>query len=114
MPCGVCGSDDGVAGVYCNGCLDLDRKIASQIFDLLVTQVAANEDDREAFLYAQAQGCVEWRFCGSLGFGGKFWNNGQRWYITCYQEDETSERRRVIMETNAALVALKAQIRTQQ
>lgn len=49
-----------------------------------------------AFVQTQKEGCTEYRFQGHLGFGGKFWNDGGKWYITCYQEDETPERREII------------------
>lgn len=56
----------------------------------------------------QAHGHLsEYRFIGSLGFGGKFWRNNGRWYVTAYREDLTPERQAVIDATNAALTALK-------
>lgn len=47
----------------------------------------------------------EFRFQGSLGFGGKFWRNG-KFYVTCYSEDETPDRLMTIERTNGALSAL--------
>lgn len=48
----------------------------------------------------------EYRFCGLLGFGGKFWRNDGRLYITCYPEDETPERRGIIEKVNALLAEI--------
>ena len=45
--------------------------------------------------------CHEYRFCGSLGFGGKYWQERNK--VTCYLEDETPERLEVIERTNQAL-----------
>lgn len=45
---------------------------------------------------ALGDGCPggEFRFQGTLGFGGKFWSYG--WYVNCYSEDETPARAAVI------------------
>ena len=58
--------------------------------------------------FAEVDFPYEWRFCGKLGFGGKFRVNNNRNgcpYIDCYQEDETPERRALIEITNAELAA---------
>lgn len=50
--------------------------------------------------------CREYRFCGALGFGGKFRNNGNRDgipYVDCYLEDETPARRTMIEAANRRL-----------
>jgi hypothetical protein len=62
----------------------------------------------EQFVLAQARGCIEFRFQGALGFGGKFWNYDGRWFVKCYPEDETPERLRMIAAANARLAELKA------
>jgi hypothetical protein len=49
----------------------------------------------------------EWRFCGKLGFGGKFYSTSRNWWTNCYPEDRTSERVHAIYETNQRLEALK-------
>jgi hypothetical protein len=55
---------------------------------------------------------VEWRFIGSLGFGGKFWRTtgkrpdgtwGECWLVNCYREDETPERLAAINVANERL-----------
>jgi len=93
------------------------RKIAEEqaeyIFDLLVKHAGAFEEDRTSFLYAQIDRenpCKEFRFCGALGFGGKFWNNNDKLYINCYGEDETPKRNRIIKKVNKLLEAYEKEI----
>lgn len=63
---------------------------------------------REDFRYHQTAGSTdEYRFQGSLGYGGKFWNCNDKWYVSAYREDLTPERQAAIDATNAALAALK-------
>lgn len=53
--------------------------------------------------------CNEYRFCGALGFGGKFCNNGNRDntpYVDCYREDETPARLQMIEAANKRLAEL--------
>lgn len=53
--------------------------------------------------------CREWRFCGALGFGGKFRNNGNHDntpYVDCYREDETPARLAMIEAANKRLAEL--------
>ena len=46
----------------------------------------------------------EWRFCGDLGFGGKFRHPEMR--VNCYPEDETPVRLAVIQQANARLAVI--------
>lgn len=48
----------------------------------------------------------EWRFCGSLGFGGKFHFDGRRAYVSCYPEDHTPERMDAIASANRELAQI--------
>ena len=50
--------------------------------------------------------CIEYRFQGALGFGGKLWANNGRWYVTCYLEDVTEERFLMIQHANKRLAVL--------
>jgi hypothetical protein len=62
------------------------------------------------FLYHQTAGSTdEYRFQGSLGFGGKFFNCNGRWYVTAYPEavKRWPEMQQVIDATNEALAALR-------
>lgn len=78
------------------------------IYDLLVKLCGAPEGFREDFIYSYSKERPprEWRFQGALGFGGKFWMNTGRWYVNCYREDETPERRTIIENANQALAGL--------
>lgn len=111
----------------------VDRELAGRIHDLLVEKVGARDDadDRSDFAYwladrddRQGGRGNEYRFMGRLGFGGKFWwqipHNlpgrkplGQ-WYVTCYPEDSTPERERMIDATNEALYDLYRAERTKR
>lgn len=85
---------------------------AHRIYNVLTSDAAAREFNREEFLqwFAQGEreGGREFRFCGSLGFGGKFWRNMGRWYVNCYREDATEERQRIIQRVNEKLERLRA------
>lgn len=53
--------------------------------------------------------CREYRFCGALGYGGKFRNNGNNNntpYVDCYPEDETPARLEMIGNANKQLAEL--------
>lgn len=85
---------------------------AKKVCDILVSLAGADSSPslhRDLFILAQlgAVPCKEWRFQGSLGFGGKFYETPVRWYVDCYPEDLTPERDRVIQDTNKALEALR-------
>lgn len=74
------------------------------IYDVLVEECGAwdSPDHREAFAVL-FPGCVEYRFQGSLGFGGKVWANRGSVYVNCYLEDLTPERAEAIRRANARL-----------
>jgi len=77
---------------------------ANKVYDLLVSIGGASESDRDSFIYHHCEDkyeCSEWRFCGHLGFGGKYrsgWNG-----VTYYQEDETPERIKIKSQLNEQL-----------
>lgn len=80
---------------------------ANAIFDILVQECGAREEIREDFVCNQiVEHISEWRFCGKLGFGGKFWRNDGRLYVNCYREDETPAIRKMIEAANKRLKAL--------
>lgn len=86
---------------------------ADQAYSALVEHADAIDRDgeRHAFVHAVSKAdrpTDEYRFMGSLGFGGKFRNpgHGSVPYVDCYPEDMTSERSIVIDRTNEALAAL--------
>lgn len=76
--------------------------IPDQIYNLLVTHVGAPEGLRQQFILSWGT-MTEFRFIGSLGFGGKFWKARDRYYVTCYPEDETPGRQVLIQEANRLL-----------
>lgn len=47
--------------------------------------------------------CVEYRFGGNLGAGGKVWCSLGQVYVNCYREDKTPERSEAIDAANARL-----------
>lgn len=74
------------------------------IYDLLVSIGGADESDRYSFIHAHVKDkyeCTEWRFCGKLGFGGKY--RKRRNQVDCYSEDSNRERNKIIKELNIAL-----------
>jgi hypothetical protein len=67
-----------------------------------------NISERLQFRLFWDGGGNEYRFCGSLGSGGKFWRaNYTPWSVSCYQEDETPERLSIISRANDALARLQ-------
>lgn len=103
------------------------RGILEKIYAILVNYVGASEreSDRDSFVFSHLRDkypCNEYRFCGNLNFGGKFRNdpcvpvdNGKQvrgqWFVTCYLEDETIGRRKLIEATNNALMKLEDECR---
>jgi hypothetical protein len=85
----------------------LTTAAANAIYDVLVEMVGALEGQRADFVRSQEEGCVEYRFIGQLGMGGKFWNNNGRWYVNCYPEDVTRTKKRTIKKTDIKLAVLR-------
>ena len=84
---------------------------ANQIYDILIEFAGPDNylTPRDSFVrwfVEDSRYSKEFRFQGSLGFGGKFWRNNDRLYVNCYSEDETPERMRVIERVNDALSSL--------
>jgi hypothetical protein len=73
------------------------------IYHALMQYAGASPAEAFHFAYAHLNDSYlqEWRFQGKLGFGGKYWR--ERNEISCYKEDETPERLKIIEETNAKL-----------
>jgi hypothetical protein len=81
---------------------------ANAVYTVLVEHAGAVEDMRDEFVFHLTRGCEEFRFQGSLGFGGKLYVERRRWRVSCYREDETPARVEAIQVTNAALDELRA------
>lgn len=93
----------------------MTEELATELFDTLVAHAGATERWRDDFVFHQVNDdevCIEYRFQGALGFGGKFWrypsSNGQGWYVNAYHEDESRPGvREAIDATNIALKAIE-------
>lgn len=84
----------------------LTEEEARKIWKILVGEAGADKRTREedSFVYhATREHNLEWRFCGVLGFGGKFKNNTWGWYIDCYVEDNRDDRIEIIEKVNKIL-----------
>lgn len=84
---------------------------AHAVWDVLVADCGASPRDyeRESFVAAATRDkypTTEYRFCGLLGFGGKFWNIDDKWYVSCYQEHADVETRRIMAKANLKLQEL--------
>ncbi len=80
-------------------------------WDILVQHAGADVEPRakEDFLrYIRSNPeDIEYRFCGVLGFGGKFRYYQKQLYVTCYIEDETPERLEVMKKVNVLLADVR-------
>ena len=93
---------------------NMTREQAIAVYDILVRDAKAPDGSRRDSFVMEFTGerpTTEWRFCGALGFGGKF--RFPRMSVDCYKEDETPETLRMIQLTNACLARLKEQWTTE-
>lgn len=91
-----------------------DKAFYGKVYDLLVSQgqIRADVHKRNHFslYFTEDEGAVrEWRFCGDLGFGGKFWHNNGRHYVSYYIEDKTAKREKLANRLNAAIAELESE-----
>lgn len=95
----------------------ITKEQATSARQILVEECGYRTEDRYcSFIEAVSSkiekwsgGCREFRFCGELGFGGKFRNNGNHNdtpYVDCYAEHETPQRLAMIEAANKRLDAL--------
>ena len=90
-----------------------DSLFHDRVYDALVRLCDAPDDESvraqwdHFWGHASDEGRGEFRFQGALGFGGKFWFQRDRWYVTCYREDETPMRKLRIAEADRALTVLR-------
>lgn len=83
---------------------------ANEIYDVLVGECGAPDGDmRNNFIavMTRPKETTEYRFIGDLGFGGKFRNMNERFYVDCYPEHVTAERNQMIDAANVKLAAIK-------
>jgi len=85
----------------------LSPQRAAAVYDILVECCGASDDplDKLCFIGTVGEGTDEYRFCGSLGFGGKFYPC--EFKVNYYPEDETPERKVIRFTTNQRLAQLK-------
>jgi hypothetical protein len=85
---------------------------AVAIWDVLVAECGNRNDEPERGMFlryiTEETEPLEWRFMGSLGFGGKFYVNGNGWYVGCYREDRTTEGEEAIRLANEKIKAIQA------
>lgn len=89
---------------------EVEAESARRIWAVLVEECGADDDERHREDFVRCAVHVTWieyRFCGSLGFGGKVWNN-HGFYVSCYGEDNTPEREAAIRRANDRLAAIYA------
>ncbi|MCK9155132.1 MAG: hypothetical protein M0P12_03355 [Paludibacteraceae bacterium] len=86
---------------------ELSPELANKVYDILVEECWASESLRNAFVCTETtEVCTEYRFCGNLGFGGKFWNTNDKLYVNYYPEDETPQRDKMMDAANKRLSKL--------
>ena len=75
------------------------------VWDVLMELAGATEDWRADFVRHAGLNPtdLEYRFGGKLGFGGKARTDGRRWWVDCYPEDKTPERRAIVAAVNARI-----------
>lgn len=84
---------------------------ANAIYDLLVRLAGASNRELHRTMFIDSvvlRGTNEYRFCGALGFGGKFY--ASNWRVSAYPEDvaANSDLELIVNHTNNALYELKA------
>ena len=94
--------------------------LAVRIYDeVLVVESGAyeakgREDNtmRQQFVQWFATGSPgsEFRFMGTFGFGGKFWDTGRKWHVNYYSENRTPDRDLAEVLTNQHLAALAEEV----
>jgi len=74
----------------------------NSIYDILVNIGGAVEQMRDPFVSIHVEeDCLEWRFCGHLGYGGKYRSDRNK--VDCYSEDENEYRKDLIKKINNEL-----------
>ena len=76
---------------------DRDRAFYEAVYDMLVREAGAipGPVSKETFVLAYTRvehRADEYRCCGLLGFGGKFYRTSGRFYVSMYPEDRTPKR----------------------
>lgn len=84
----------------------------NRVYDRLIEVCGADERLRPSFIgyMGSATDHHEFRFQGSLGFGGKFHRSIGKCWVSCYREDETPERVAAIVVMNEWIKAQRASV----
>jgi len=93
----------------------MSAKMADEVYTILVEECGADDhedgSERRRFVEAQTREddyfIYEYRFCGALGFGGKFWINDGRIYVNCYPEDQRKKEKDMIEKANKRLAEIQ-------
>lgn len=80
---------------------------ANQVYDILIEECGAPVNGRISFVHNHSEDFREYRFQGSLGFGGKLYGDHRKLWVSCYREDETPERLAMIERANKRLEGLR-------
>jgi len=70
------------------------------------SRILKEHSDFISYLTEDSRFGYEYRFMGNLGSGGKLYISNRAWRISCYREDETIERLKIIDKTNLELKKL--------
>lgn len=77
---------------------------ALKVWDILVRVCDAPIGYRWDFVRSITEcGVKEYRFQGNLEFGGKFYVDRIGNWVSCYPEDETPEREKIIQQANTEI-----------
>lgn len=89
--------------------MNLTISQANRIYDILVREAGASNREFHRINFTTALvSFTEHRFCGALGFGGKFVIAHDAWYVTASTEDMTDSVVGRIVAANRELANLKA------
>jgi hypothetical protein len=89
----------------------IDTHTAELIYDILVDDAGAREDERRGFVAYVTKNLdhAEWRFQGDFGYGGKFYaGRGCVPGVGYYIEDYSLLRERIRRQVNDKIAALFA------
>jgi hypothetical protein len=93
--------------------MENSKELYERCYDILVEHAGASNNvrDKQYFVWLATNHekfhqLTEYRFCGSLGFGGKFWRNAGKLYISCYPEDENPKRLAIIEKVNKMIAKI--------
>ena len=81
----------------------MTKEQAEKVFAVLSVYAGAHDSMREDFIanMTQPDPPRKYRFQGRLGFVGNYWSESNQ--VTCYPQDMTCSKKRIIARTNAKL-----------